>query len=396
MTRVTSILRAEVVRPAGLSEAECAAWTRMQAAHPAFGDPLFGVPFARAVGAVLDDAYVAVYRRGERIVGFLAHHRRPSGFARPIGAPFCDYHGLISEPGEVLDGGQALAAAGLRALRCTGLVDPHGVFGAEVGDPAPTYAITLDTGADAYLEALRVASPKRFKNYRRLEHKLEREVGKIELVVDDVSDDDFQRLIDWKRDQARRTGAHDFLGPTWTRRLMRNLFATRGEAFGGLMIMLRAGGQPVAAHFGPRQGDWYHPWIAASDPAFDAWSPGHIFLTRAIAAMPDLDLRTYDLGVGHDHYKRPFCLTTGEIRVGLARSRSLAGQTAGVVNRVLDFAAPAGGLALARLRRRLDQIAAVEHSAGGRVRGILDAVAGGARRAASRPSGPGVLASPRG
>src|ERR1700761_3089936 len=90
-------LEAEIVHPAELSRVDIAAWRRLQAAEPAFGSPLLGPDFAQAVGAVRPDARVAVYRRAGHAIGFLAHHRRPGGFARPIGAPFCDYHALVSD-----------------------------------------------------------------------------------------------------------------------------------------------------------------------------------------------------------------------------------------------------------------------------------------------------------
>jgi CelD/BcsL family acetyltransferase involved in cellulose biosynthesis len=390
MISAIGLIQAHVTRPDGLSPAEEVAWRAMQAAHPDFGDPLFGVDFAKAVGAVREDAWIAVFRRDGRTIGFLAHHRRPSGFARPIGAPFCDYHALISAPGEPIDGAEALAAAGLSALRCSGLVDPHGVFEGAMEDVAPAHRMALDTDPAAYLEALRAASPKRFKNERRLEHKLEREVGPIELVAGDVGDEGFKRLIGWKRDHARRTGTHDFMGPDWTRRLMRQLFETRCGDFAGLMLTLTAGGRPIAAHFGVRQADWYHPWIAATDPAFAAWSPGQIFLARAITAMPGLGLRVYDLGVGHDHYKRPFSNGQMSVSRGLAAAATESGRRAGAWERVWNLADNAGAPAVGRVRRRLDHIAAVELSAAGRVRGVFDAIRSSARREASRPSGPGA------
>jgi CelD/BcsL family acetyltransferase involved in cellulose biosynthesis len=386
MTQRTVALRADVLRPAALGAAEAQAWRALQAATPDFGNPLFGPDFAVAVGAVREDAHVAVFRRNGCIVGFLPHHRRPSDFARPIGAPFCDYHALVSAPGEAIDGPQALAAAGLNALRCTGLVDPHGVFGDAMEEYVPAYRMELDAGAEAYLEGLRAASPKRFKNQRRLEHKLEREVGEIELVTDDLSEIAFQRLIAWKRDHVRRTGVHDFLGPAWTRRLMRALFRTRGEGFSGLMLTLKVGGRPIAAHFGVRQGDWCHPWLAATDPEFAAWSPGTIFLSRVIAAMPGLGLRVYDLAAGHDHYKRPFASAQALVGQGLATAASGSGRRAGALDQVWTLGGAAGRPVMARVRRRLDQIAMVELSVGGRVRGVIGAIAGSGRREASRQS----------
>src|ERR1700756_3330920 len=92
-------LEAWVVRPGELDPAELAMWRAMQAATPAFGNPLLGPDFAVAVGEVRADARVAVFHRRSQPVGFLAFHRRPRGFARPIGAPLADYHALVGVPG---------------------------------------------------------------------------------------------------------------------------------------------------------------------------------------------------------------------------------------------------------------------------------------------------------
>ena len=54
-------------------------------------------------------------------------------------------------------------------------------------------------GVEAYWEDLRAASPKRFKNNRRLESKLDREVGELRLVAPDGELSTFETLIDWKR-----------------------------------------------------------------------------------------------------------------------------------------------------------------------------------------------------
>src|SRR5580698_7435112 len=92
----TAGLEAELVHPSDLTADDVAAWRALQAAELTLANPLLGVEFAQAVGAVRADARVAIFRRGGRTIGYLAHHRRPGGFARPIGAPFCDYHGLVS------------------------------------------------------------------------------------------------------------------------------------------------------------------------------------------------------------------------------------------------------------------------------------------------------------
>ena len=207
----TAGLEAELVRPGALDSADVAAWRRLQAAEPAFASPLLSVDFAQAVGAVRDDARVAIYRRGGETIGFLAHHRRPGGFARPIGAPFCDYHALISDRAAALGAGEALQTARLGALRLTGLIDPFDGFGVAVKARMPAHRIVLSGTSQAYLEALWAGSGNRLKNYRRYRRSLEKAAGPIRVVGDDRDPAAFETLIAWKREQFVRTGLHDFL-----------------------------------------------------------------------------------------------------------------------------------------------------------------------------------------
>jgi CelD/BcsL family acetyltransferase involved in cellulose biosynthesis len=376
------MLRAETLHPAELAATDAAAWGALCAASPQFANPLLGPDFAQAVGRVRDDARVSLWRWDDRLVGVLAHHRRPGGFARPIGAPISDYHALVAT--DRLDVGQALALAGINAYRFNGLVDPRGAFEGGVAAGREAFLIELDGSADDYLEALRVSSPKRFKNYRRLDHKLEREVGEITVVAPDWSQAAFDQIMAWKHDQLVRTGAYNFLRPPWVRALMDDLFSRRDGAFQGLMINLYAGGKLVAGHFGVRQDGAYHPWIASVDPDFAAWSPGQVFLLRAIAAMPRLGLTSYDLGPGHEHYKRPYALTTRTIAEGLAVAPGAAGRAAQVSQAAWMLAGGARGGAVARLQRNLDAVAVLELSLAGRARGLAAAVASKALRSGSR------------
>ncbi len=127
------------LHPGELSVEEIAAWRAITAAHPAFASPLLGPDFALAVGAVRADARVAVWRRDGEAVGFLPHHLKASGLARPIGAPLSDYHALVSKaPMDVRPG---LTEAGLGALRFTGLIDPLGLFEPAVRSRATAYVI---------------------------------------------------------------------------------------------------------------------------------------------------------------------------------------------------------------------------------------------------------------
>ena len=356
------MLHADILRPDALPAADRAAWAAMVQDEPAFHSPLLGPAFAELVARVRADAHVAVFRRGGETVGFLAHHRRPGGLARPVGAPWSDRHALITGPAPGFDWREALAAARLGAYRFTALTDPHGLFaGRSPDEPEPVWAIAPETPGEPYWEELRAGSPKRFKNIRRLEHKLDREEGPLELVVGDRSPDALASLIRWKREQFRRTGLHDVLNPAWCRAMMETLFAQDAPELSGLLITLRARGRVVAAHFGARAGAIYHPWLAAYDPAFAAASPGLVFLSMAVRAMPEAGLARYELSGGSSHYKLVFASTEETLAQGAAELRAAA----------VPGRRPA---LLQRMGRRLDHIASTEITLGGRLQGFAAAV----------------------
>lgn len=375
------MLDVETLHPSLLSAEDIALWRSLAASEPQFANPLLGPDFTQAVGKVREDARVAVIREAGETVAFLPYHRRPGGLARPIGSPLSDYHGLVCRPDAGLDLAQVLRAADVSLFRYNGLVDPHGVFPASPETDRTAYVIDLTGGtAEAYLEAVRAESPKKIKNYRRLDNKLDREVGPVRLVAGDASRDAFNLLIDWKREQLARTGGHDFLRADWTRELMADLFTAREGEFRGLMINLYAGDTLVAGHFGIRQGAVYHPWIASTSPDHAAWSPGQIFFLRAIAAMPELGLTRYDLGPGHDHYKRAYARSTITIGEGAATASTLGGRMAHSMESVWSLAGAHGAGPVGQLRRRIDAIASTELTMAGRVRDFVEAVASRAQR----------------
>lgn len=378
------MLTADIVRPSDLGPLDRAAWSALRDQAETFQSPLFSLEFTEAVAEVRPDVAVAVLRQGGRAIGFLPHHRRPGGLARPVGAPFSDYHGLIGEPG--IDGFSLLRLAGLKEYRFTALVDPHGAFRSAGGELQESYGIALPAGERAgaeHLERIRAGSPKRFKNLRRLDHKLEREVGPIAITAPDRDPQTFDLMFSWKRAQFERSGLHDVFAPAWSRALMRRLFQRSEGRLRGLMVTLSVADRPAVMHFGVREGDRFHPWVASQDEALAAYSPGQIMLWRAVEAMPGLGLRSYDLAGGHDHYKTPFATHTVQVSAGSAAVR------AGMEALAWRLAETHLGQGLAgRVRRRIEQIASVELTPTGRVAGFIGAVRGQSRRRAQRAAIP--------
>jgi CelD/BcsL family acetyltransferase involved in cellulose biosynthesis len=386
------MITAEAKRPSTLSEREIEAWRGFCAAEPAWSSPLLGPDFARLVGEVREDARVAVFRRGGGEIGFLPFHKRPDGRAWPIGAAFSDYHALVSAPGERLDGAEALAAAGISGLRMGGLIDPRGAFSDLKASEDEGYLITLNGSPEEHSQALKAINPKRYKNWGRLRNKLEREAGEVTLTPDDRSPEVLEKLIAWKREQFGETGLHDVLRPAWAQALFEAAFARRDGDFRGVMITLHAGDRLAAGFFGVASGGVMHAWLSAIDRKLASCGPGQVLMLMVPEALQALGLKTLDLGPSHAHYKAPFATGVVPLREGLAIAQGRVGQTA----RSLDGAWALAGEhrigAVARLRRRLDHIASAETSMGGRVRGVVDALAGAGRRASSRAPAPAAPA----
>ncbi len=367
----------EVVHPSELGPGELRAWASFQAATPELGNPLLSSEFARLVGDLRTDARVAVWRSEGRTAGFLGFHKTLGNFARPLGAPFCDYHALVSAPGLMRRPDDPLAAAGLHGMRLSGLVDPYRLFPHDL-DAAPAHRIDLSEGADTYLDWLWEASRNRSRNFKRYSRQLAKSLGPLRIEGPDASPETFERLIAWKRSQLTATGLHDFTTSAWGAKLFRRLFESPDPAFGGLMISLYAGDTPVAAHFGLRRGDWYHPWIGAYDPQLAGFSPGVVHQVLAAEAAGSLGIRLYDLGPHADHYKSAFANVTSVVREGLAASRTLPGRLAMSSERML---APSGGLSvLGHLRNRWDHVSALEPTLGGRIAGLASAASAIERR----------------
>ncbi|HEY5411004.1 MAG TPA: GNAT family N-acetyltransferase [Caulobacteraceae bacterium] len=371
------MVKVQVAHPSELTPTDLDAWSRLQADAPEFGSPLLGPGFARAVGDIRRDARVAIWREGGQAIGFLGFHRTLGGFARPIGAPFSDYQALVSAPGFPAPA-EALKAAGVQGVRLTGLVDPHRVF-PEPLETVLAHQIDLSAGAEAYFAELWAGSRNRWRNYKRYSRRLERQIGPLRVAAPDCSAAMFDTLLAWKQRQLAATGLHDFTTSPWVREMLERLFQTREESFGGLMISLYAGDRPVAAHFGVRQGNWFHPWIGAYDPELAGFSPGVVHQLMAAEAAAGLGVQTYDLGPRADRSKTMFANRAVPVRVGLAASGSLTAQLAAGSERLLDRPLAGFGL-LGRMRNRWDHIAAVEQTAGGRIAGVWRAAAALNRR----------------
>jgi CelD/BcsL family acetyltransferase involved in cellulose biosynthesis len=366
-------VRVEVQHLGDLTDALMDRWKALQALTPDFMTPLVGPDFAALVTRHRSDAKVAVGYIDDVAIAFFAFHPTPSGYARAIGAPFCDYQAIVSDPSLAINGTEFLDKAGIKSLSCTSLMDPHGLFPIDRLTKVDAYRIDCSDGSKAHMETLRAANPKWAKNLRRLGNKMDRELGPVRLVGHDTSQPSFDALMAIKVAQFYETGITNVLRPKWVKGFMQELFDMRDGPFGGCLVSLYAGDKFVAGQFGVRSGDWFHPWIASTCPASHLYSPGIVFLAEMIRQADDLGLRIVDLSEGHGHYKAQFC-------------RDPLQALTGIVGPDPSTAPQQGGGAMGLVNRRLDLIAAVEPDLGGRVSAIGSAIAAVPRRLIARRS----------
>lgn len=366
----------ETIDPLALTDPEREAWIGLLRGA-SLPSPLLHPDFARLVRRARNDARVALFHDMDgRLAAVLPHHRRPDGFARPIGAAFSDIHTLLAAPDFNLDLPEVLQAAGLKAARFTALLETKGEAPLAARLPNPSLAAVLDgVTPQAFLDARRDEHPRKFKGLRRLRRKLEAEEGAVEIRLSrDVKTLD--ALFAWKREQFRRCGRHDVLAPDWARLMMARLFNSASDVT-GCLVTFCVGGRVVAAEFGPRWEGVFHPWIAAYDPEWAKWSPGHLLVQELIGAMPRFGLTRYEIGTGHEDYKKYFASHATPLVSGFAHAPTLDGRMAALGRMLWAGAAGLGGAPVSRLATRihgrLDHVAAAETRLSGRLAGVARA-----------------------
>jgi CelD/BcsL family acetyltransferase involved in cellulose biosynthesis len=364
-------VRVDVIDVNAMSEELAGRWRALQSLTPDFGSPLVGPDFAKLVARNRPDAKVAIGYEGGKPIAFFAFHPARNGYVRGIGSPFCDYQAIVTDPDANIVGEAFLRAAGISSIVFSSLMDPHNQFNKAPLHVVESHRIDCKGNGPAFFEVIRGNNPKWAKNLRRLGHKMERELGPVRMVGNDTSRATFDAMMAIKVAQYHHTGVTNVLRPAWVVNMMRELFELGDPDFGGCLISLYAGEKFVAGHFGVRQGDWYHPWIASSCPKSHAYSPGIVFLGEAIRKSQDFGIRVIDLSSGSDHYKSQFCRTPI-----LTHS--------GVIGDKPHTAPDQGRGPLALIKRRFDMISALEPDLMGQVIAIGSAIGAVPKRIASR------------
>jgi CelD/BcsL family acetyltransferase involved in cellulose biosynthesis len=294
---------------------------------------------------------------------------RPMGFmaakagamtAMPVGAPMCDYQGLVAEAGVVFDPMQMVRALGVGRFDFCHMLEGQAPFESHIKGRQPSFSILMPEGYDAYAAARRETGVTALRDTDKKRRKMEREAGTPVFAAFSRSRADFDQLLAWKRAQWKATGQTDVLAAGWTSKLVRDLFHSRDPDFGGILFTLHVGERLVAAQFNLRAHGAINSWLIGHDPDFERWSPGMILFQDILRWMTDTPYWRLDLGAGDYRFKRELsnCVVpVGHGFVGAASPQAVMRHAAYAVRQAAE-ALPLGRMSElpGKAMRRLDLI----------------------------------------
>ena len=306
MLRAWGPMRVTTIRPDELSQAELDCWRGFLDSAPELASPYLQPEFTRLVGEARRGVRVAVMEDAGAIVGFLPFQRGWGGVGKPVGAPLSDFHAVIARPDYPWDADSLVAGCGLARFDFTDLPATQPQFGRHRRRSASTFVIDIAGGYDAYAAERRASGSHVLKKTGAAARRIERELGAVRFVAHDSSPIALARLIEWKRDQYRRTKATDVFAHSWTIKLLETIRDAQQPGFSGQLSTLYAGDELIAAHMGMRSRTMLHYWFPAHATAAQRYSPGLVLLKHLVQAAPRQGTQVIDLGRGDYPYKRRF------------------------------------------------------------------------------------------
>ncbi|WP_427454703.1 GNAT family N-acetyltransferase [Litorimonas sp. WD9-15] len=355
-----------------MTQADWDAWAAMRAANPSLISPYFHSDYTRLLSDLRPDVrIVSVYNEAGEPIAFLPIQGQR--FARPVGAPMSDYHGLIT-PDPNLTYKQALAGTGIGALHFSHAVDPAKLGPTQILSREETAALEIKTTAEDWRATKDGSYRRHLKSNRRRVRKATEEIGEPRVELFSRNIDVYQTLLDWKRAKFSQTGKYDVLSADWTQSLIRDLWERgRNAALRCDMHALYFGDRLAAIDLGLSDGHTFHSWMVAYDDALSEYGPGIQLMEGLIEATPETGYGRIDLGAGLEGYKRHYATQSKTVIAGFVPIEGAAGRLSRVYAATERWGETALRDAPGKLRRRYSQIAACEDGVAGRTRHMLAA-----------------------
>ncbi|MFN3229035.1 MAG: GNAT family N-acetyltransferase [Asticcacaulis sp.] len=311
------MITSDILSPDALTDEHKQCWASWQRSNPELTSPFFDFRFFQAAARTVPGARVAMFHDRGRPVAFLPFQRRGQ-LIQPLGAPLCDYHGLIAAPETSVDLKQMLRRAHAGVMRFGSWVGP--VQNAVPVAMHERLAILMPDGFAPWLAGQHKRHHKFYKNLGRCERGAERDLGPLRLVMDANCSSDRNWIIAQKQAQYRRTRRHDVFQCGWTGALLDQLSLGASPEFGLRTFVLYAGETRLAAEMVLQNGREVHRWFPAYDPQYHRYSPGVLLLSAMLKHLETEGVTHVDFGSGDEPYKRYMADPVGVVHEGRAET----------------------------------------------------------------------------
>jgi CelD/BcsL family acetyltransferase involved in cellulose biosynthesis len=281
-------------------------WSNIQQNNPELQSPCFCPEFALSVASVRKDVFIGIIKEGSEIVGFFPFQKNNFGFGRPLCGRLSDFQAVIIENRYDFNVNELIRKCGLVVWDFDHLIESQAPFKPYHRRIDKSPYINLSNGYESYvLDQIRNGS-KLIKKINTFETKLEKDFGKIRFEIDSLEKKPLEELLLWKASQYAKTGKINIFSFDWTRNLLDHILKTRTQNFSGILSVLYAENELIAAHIGMRSQTVLHWWYPAYSTKYDKYSPGLILLQKVAESAPLLGIKIIDLGKGEDLYKKRF------------------------------------------------------------------------------------------
>ncbi len=318
------VVKAHCVSPSDLTRDELNAWHRILSENPALRSPYLSPSWAKLVNRSRADSKVVVFTRDSKPVGFLPAQRLNGHAALPLGGPICDYQCFIAGNNTKFDPRLALDALNVQRIDFTGLTDGHACCAPHIKSEDSGMLVDLSSGWEGYQEAKRASGSSVIKRTRKKFRKMKSECKNVTFEAFTHNRSDFETLMQWKRDQWKRTNSVDVMSKPWISQIISDSFDISEEGFGGELFTLKSDGELVAALYALKLDKVLHAWFVGYSRDYECYSPGLILFTEAIHAMADAGYEMLDLGGGDYRFKQSLATQTRVAGPGFVGSTNLA------------------------------------------------------------------------
>ncbi len=297
----------EIITPAELDDGLIDRWRALQAADPALAGPYFTPEYTQMIGAVRPkDSRVLLIKDGQEIVGFLPYRTGPLT-AMPLGAPLCDYQGVIGAADLEIDPKAMLRAMGVGRLDFIHWITKQTSFAPYFHGHDISHSVDLSGGFQAYLEDKKASGSKFFQRTQKKIRKAERDVGAVVINPVSRNHDDFQTLIDWKQAQHQATNTVDIFAHKWVMEVFERALASDSPHMHAVVTTLHIGDGLAAASFNLCSASVMHGWLLGFNRDYAQHSPGLAKVCLMIEKLEDTPYRLLDFGSGDYRFKKEIC-----------------------------------------------------------------------------------------